>query len=64
MEPLPDNKPDDLDHAQWRVNFRRSVLETHKAIPRNDEEWRKRERQLEIDLDAAIRDLVEIKKQE
>ncbi|MEZ0274621.1 MAG: hypothetical protein ACAH88_06930 [Roseimicrobium sp.] len=58
-----DRHRENLAQAQWRVNFRQSLLQTHQGSPTAGEAWKKREQELLNDLEDAMRELHKLEKE-
>jgi hypothetical protein len=54
MPPAPEQRlQESLAQAKWRVDFRRSLLDSHRLTPRVGTEWARREQDLLFDLERA-----------
>ena len=62
LTPEP-SRQEKLAQARWRVNFRRSLLETYHATGITEQERLKREQQLLDDLGEAMRELDKLEKE-
>jgi hypothetical protein len=49
-----------LQHARWRISFRRSLLDAHYFTPRNDMDWSRKEQELLSDLNRAMQQLSDL----
>lgn len=52
-----------LDHARWRVNFRRSLLQAHRQAPTGSADWTRKVQEFEEDLKRAEQELSDLERE-
>jgi hypothetical protein len=51
-----------VDHARWRVGFRKSLLTAHQQTPSASNEWALKQREHVTDLERALADLAKLER--